>query len=85
MICNYGRSSILAPNDLDDAETFLDLASNGNNIWLPFKYVDVENYDMGYWKNYKSDQMANFLHFALNKIATNKSGIIVNMKKCTKF
>ena len=64
MICNFDRSSILAPNNLEDAETFLDLASNGNDIWLPFKYFDVENYDMGYWKNYKSDQMATFLHFA---------------------
>ena len=34
MICNFDRSSILAPNDLEDAETFLDLASNGNDIWL---------------------------------------------------
>ena len=37
MICNFDRSSILAPNDLEDAETFQDLASNGNDIWLPFK------------------------------------------------
>ena len=36
MICNFDRSSILAPNDLDDAGMFLDLASNGNDIWLPF-------------------------------------------------
>jgi len=64
MICNFDRSSILAPNDLEDAETFLDLASNGNDIWLPFKYFDVINDEMGYWKNYKSDQMATFLHFA---------------------
>ena len=64
MICNFDRSSILTPNDLEDAEAFLDLALNENDIWLPFKYFDVDNYDMGYWKNYKSDQMATFLHFA---------------------
>ena len=52
MICNFDRSSILAPNNLEDAETFLDLASNGNDIWLPFKYFDVENYDMGYFNSH---------------------------------
>ena len=64
MICNFDRSTILAPNDVEDTDTFLDLASNGNDIWLPFKYFGVENYEMGYWKNYKSEQLATFLHFA---------------------
>ena len=64
MICNFDRSSILAPNDLEDEETFLDLASNGNDIWFPFKYFDVDNSDLGYSKNYKSDQIVIFLHFA---------------------
>ena len=54
----------LAPNGFEDAETFLDLASNGNDIWLPFEYFDMDNYDMGYWKNYKSDQTVTLLHFA---------------------
>ena len=64
MICNFDRSSILAPNDSEDIETFLDLAPNGNKIWLPFKYFDIDDFEMGYWKNYKSDQWATFLHFA---------------------
>ena len=60
MICNFDRSEILAPNDLEDSEVFLDLTSNGTEIWLPFT-----NYDQnGFWENYKTGQLATFLHFA---------------------